>query len=120
MLNDHRRKAVAAVGDFGHRVSVPAAAPPSYLVILTKPPWAQIGLTVVGNGGLEPPPVGQRNILLSSIRANHRSRDPGCVKKRTSVNPTGGICNRGASIVSGLRRGTSDRHVRKIHEDQGR
>jgi hypothetical protein len=37
MLDDHRRKAVAAVGDFGHRASLPSASLPSYSVTLTKP-----------------------------------------------------------------------------------
>jgi hypothetical protein len=32
MLDDHRRKAVAAVGDFGHRASLPSASFPSYPV----------------------------------------------------------------------------------------
>jgi hypothetical protein len=54
MLNDHRRKAVAAVGDFGHRVSVPAAAPPNYLVILTKPEAARP----------DPSPARERTIAL--------------------------------------------------------
>jgi hypothetical protein len=35
MLDDHRRKAVAAIGDFGHRASLPSASPPGYSVILT-------------------------------------------------------------------------------------
>jgi hypothetical protein len=38
MLGDHRRKAVAAIGDFGHRASLPAASLPSYPVTLTKSP----------------------------------------------------------------------------------
>ena len=37
MLDDHRRKAVAAIGDFGHRASLPSASFPSYPVTLTKP-----------------------------------------------------------------------------------
>jgi hypothetical protein len=37
MLDDHRRKAVAAVGDFSHRASLPSASLPSYPVTLTKP-----------------------------------------------------------------------------------
>jgi hypothetical protein len=37
MLDDHRRKAVATVGDFSHRASLPAASLPSYPVTLTKP-----------------------------------------------------------------------------------
>src|SRR6516162_7580897 len=37
MLDDHRRKAVAAVGYFSHRGSLPMVSPPSYPVILTKP-----------------------------------------------------------------------------------
>ena len=35
MLDDHRRNAVAAIRDFGHRVSLPAASLPGYSVILT-------------------------------------------------------------------------------------
>src|SRR5947209_20378190 len=38
MLDDHRRKAVTAVGDFSHRASLPSASLPSYPVTLTKPP----------------------------------------------------------------------------------
>jgi hypothetical protein len=37
MLDDHRRKAVATVGDFSHRASLPAASLPSYPVTVTKP-----------------------------------------------------------------------------------
>src|SRR5436190_13775379 len=37
MLDDHRRKAVAVVGDFSHRASLPSASLPSYPVTLTKP-----------------------------------------------------------------------------------
>src|SRR5271167_1914103 len=37
MLDDHRRKAVAAVGYLSHRASLPMVSPPSYPVILTKP-----------------------------------------------------------------------------------
>jgi hypothetical protein len=37
MLDDHRRKAVSAVGYFSHRGSLPMVSPPSYPVILTKP-----------------------------------------------------------------------------------
>jgi hypothetical protein len=37
MLDDHWRKAVAAVGDFGHRPSLSSALPPGYPVKLTKP-----------------------------------------------------------------------------------
>src|SRR3984893_18138912 len=37
MLDDHRGKAVAAIGDFGHRASLPSASLPSYPVTLTKP-----------------------------------------------------------------------------------
>src|SRR6516165_7134480 len=37
MLDDHRRKAVAAIGDFGHRASLPAASLRSYPVTLTRP-----------------------------------------------------------------------------------
>jgi len=37
MLDDHRRKAVAAVGDFSHRASLPSASLPGYPVNLTKP-----------------------------------------------------------------------------------
>ena len=36
-LDDHRRKAVAAVGYFSHRGSLPMVSPSSYPVILTKP-----------------------------------------------------------------------------------
>jgi hypothetical protein len=35
MLDDHRGKAVAAIGDFGHRASLPSASLPSYPVTLT-------------------------------------------------------------------------------------
>jgi hypothetical protein len=38
MLDDHWRKAVAAVGDFSHRASLPAVSPSNYPVVLTKPP----------------------------------------------------------------------------------
>ena len=37
VLDDQRRKAVAAVGNFSHRPSLSAVSPPSYPVILTKP-----------------------------------------------------------------------------------
>jgi len=37
MLDDHRRKAVATIEDFGHRASLPSASLPSYPVTLTKP-----------------------------------------------------------------------------------
>ena len=37
MLDDYRRKAVAAIGDFGHRASLPAASLRSYPVTLTRP-----------------------------------------------------------------------------------
>jgi len=37
ILDDHWRKAVAAVGDFSHRASLPSASFPSYPVTLTKP-----------------------------------------------------------------------------------
>jgi hypothetical protein len=37
MLDDHRRNAMAAVGDLSHRGSLPMVSPPSYPVILTKP-----------------------------------------------------------------------------------
>jgi hypothetical protein len=37
MLDDHRRKAVAPIGDFSHRPSLPSTSLPSYPVILTKP-----------------------------------------------------------------------------------
>jgi hypothetical protein len=37
VLDDRRRKAVAAVGDFSHRASVPSASLPSYPVTLKKP-----------------------------------------------------------------------------------
>jgi hypothetical protein len=40
MLDDRWRKAVAAVGDFSHRASLPSASLPSYLVTLTKPAGA--------------------------------------------------------------------------------
>src|SRR6516165_5665243 len=36
MLDDHRRKAVATIGDFGHRASLPSASLPSHPVTLTK------------------------------------------------------------------------------------
>ncbi len=39
MLDDHRGKAVAAIGDFGHRASLPSASLPSYPVTLTKPAY---------------------------------------------------------------------------------
>ena len=35
-LDDHRRKAVAAVGDLSHPASLPTVAPPSYPVILKQ------------------------------------------------------------------------------------
>ena len=46
MLDDHRRKAVAAVGDFSHRTSLPVVSLPSHPVILTKQPEAlrRVGL----------------------------------------------------------------------------
>jgi hypothetical protein len=37
MLDDQRGKAVAAIGDFSHRASLPSASLPSYPVTLTKP-----------------------------------------------------------------------------------
>src|SRR5271169_4266355 len=37
MLGDRGGKAMAAIGDFGHRASLPSAALPSYPVTLTKP-----------------------------------------------------------------------------------
>jgi|SRR6516162_8223313 len=37
MLDDHRRKAVAAVRDFGHRASLSLASLAGYPVILTSP-----------------------------------------------------------------------------------
>jgi hypothetical protein len=37
MLDDNRRKAVAAILDFNQRVSLPATFPPSQSVNLTKP-----------------------------------------------------------------------------------
>ena len=37
MLDDHRRKAVAAVRYFSHHDSLPRVSPPSYPVILTRP-----------------------------------------------------------------------------------
>jgi hypothetical protein len=37
MLDDHRRKAMSAVGDFDQRTSRPTASPPDYPVKLTKP-----------------------------------------------------------------------------------
>jgi len=37
MLDDHRRKAVAAVRNFSHRTSLSAASLSSYPVILTTP-----------------------------------------------------------------------------------
>jgi hypothetical protein len=37
MLDDNRRKAVAAVRDFCHRVNLPAVSLPRHPVILTKP-----------------------------------------------------------------------------------
>ena len=40
MLYDHRRKAVATVGDFSHRASLISASLPSYPVTLTKLPVA--------------------------------------------------------------------------------
>jgi hypothetical protein len=40
MLDDHRGKAVAAIGDFGHRASLPSASLPSYTVTLTTPSHA--------------------------------------------------------------------------------
>jgi hypothetical protein len=46
MLDDHRRKAVAAVGYFSHRASLPSAALLGYPVILTKPLHC-IGLPVI-------------------------------------------------------------------------
>ena len=51
MLDDHRRKAVTAVGDFGHRASLPSAALPSYPITLTKPTKAprQLGRTGIGH-----------------------------------------------------------------------
>src|SRR6516162_334028 len=36
MLDDHRRKAVATIGGFGHRASLPSASLPSHPVTLTK------------------------------------------------------------------------------------
>jgi hypothetical protein len=36
MLDDHRREAVAEIGDFGFRASLPSALLPSYPVTLTK------------------------------------------------------------------------------------
>jgi hypothetical protein len=47
MLNDHRRKAVAAVGDFSHCLSLPVVSPPNYPVILTIP-FVFIGVCIVG------------------------------------------------------------------------
>src|SRR5262245_9581575 len=38
MLDDRWRKAVAAVGDFSHRASLPSAPLPTYRVTLTTPP----------------------------------------------------------------------------------
>src|SRR5499427_8998270 len=43
MLDDHWRKAVAAVGDFSHRASLSAASLRSYPVILTKPGRLELG-----------------------------------------------------------------------------
>ena len=37
MLDDHRRKAVAAIGDSDHRASLPSALLPSHAVTQTKP-----------------------------------------------------------------------------------
>jgi hypothetical protein len=37
MPDDPRRKAVATVGDFSHRASLPSASLPSYPVTLTTP-----------------------------------------------------------------------------------
>ena len=52
MLHDHRRKAVATVGDFSHRARLPLALLPRHQVILTKPlahvaplGWEHIALT---------------------------------------------------------------------------
>ena len=52
MLDDHRRKAVATVGDFSHRARLPLALLPRHQVILTKPlahvaplGWEHIALT---------------------------------------------------------------------------
>ena len=62
MLNDRRRKAVAAVGDFSHRASLAPASPPSYPVTLTKarsrislrcPPVKMIAAPVVAPGEID-------------------------------------------------------------------
>jgi hypothetical protein len=62
MLDDHRRKAVAAVRDFGHRTSLPWALSPGYPVKLTKPPAAEATISA-GDHVLAPedlPEVGSR------------------------------------------------------------
>ena len=48
MLDDRGRKAVAAVGDFSHRASLPSASLPSYPVTLTKPLPPTVGLLLFG------------------------------------------------------------------------
>src|SRR5437870_4192221 len=50
MLDDHRRKAVATIEDFGHRASLPSASLPSYPVTLTRPPGVKVFASGAGGG----------------------------------------------------------------------
>src|SRR5262245_13391512 len=89
MLDDHRRKAVAAVGDFGDRASLASASLPSYPVTLTKP-----------TGRVRP---GSFRFLCSK-RASDWDRPCGVPP---SSAPIGGSTRR--TVISGSQRGGGSR-----------
>jgi hypothetical protein len=80
MLDDHRRKAVATVGDFSHRARLPLALLPRHQVILTKPlahvaplGWEHIALTgdYIWNGATPAPTSGR--YAMSTRRSCRKS-----------------------------------------------
>src|SRR5271155_646685 len=88
VLDNYRRKAVAAVGDFSHRASVPSASLPDYPVKLTKPSTApsrpRVRNTRMPLGWTAMPPPSARHSVLRSIRSTVR---PSRWSARPSVGP---------------------------------
>src|SRR6516225_4633706 len=80
MLDDRWRKPVAAVGDFGHRASLPSASLPNYPVKLTQPPRF-----LPRTGSAAPSAAGWRRTALSQcgvLAAKLAAGDGGIMPER--------------------------------------